>query len=395
MAKKRDDEERAEAVDVSRVLRSLRDSFNKDRGEGDKVAWNLETDLDNPTDVKEFISTGSTLLDYVISNRRNGGIPAGKITEIQGEEAAGKSLLAAHIIANVQAKGGVAVYIDTENAYNPEFARQIGVDNSRVLYLQPGTIEACFEAVEKCINAVRAKTPKGPFVIIWDSVAATPPQAEIEGDYDPNSRIGLMAKAIAKGMRKLTNTIGHEAVTMVFTNQLKMRPGVTYGDPFVTPGGKAIGYHSSVRIRLAGSTKLKDPKTGDVFAIKTTGKAVKCRMGPPHRRCVFQIQFSSGIDDVGSWREFLHERKLIEKRNGYMYMQGVPVATDPAEVVKNSAGEEIKFRESEWHELIATRPHFRDHVLDRIEGLMTIIYNKDKPHQVEGDAEPEEFESDD
>lgn len=406
MARKKAENEQPEepSQDVSKILRTLRDSFNKDRGEEDKVAWNLATDLDNPTDVKNFISTGSTLLDYVISNRRNGGIPEGKIIEIQGEEASGKSLLAAHIIANTQARGGVAVYIDTENALNPNFFRQIGVDMSRLLYLQPGTIEACFETVERCISVVRAKNTKAPFVIVWDSIAATPPQAEIEGDYDPNSRIGLMAKALAKGMRKLTNTIGHEAVTMVFTNQLKMRPGVTYGDPFVTPGGKAVPYHASVRIRLTGSTKLKDPKTGEVFAIKTAGKCMKSRLGPPHRKCTFQIHFSSGIDDIGSWRDFLHERKMIEKKNGYMYMYDVPAEDE--EVTDQKTGEitikqntgllpEIKFRESEWHDMIMTRPKFKEYVLSTIEKIMTVIYSNGKPHQVDGDVEAEEFESDD
>jgi recombination protein RecA len=379
-------------VDPAKILKTLKDSFNKDKGDDDYVAWNLSVD-ENPTSVKEFISTGSTLLDYIVSNRRNGGIPVGKITEIQGEEASGKSLIAAHIIANVQAKGGVAVYIDTENAMNPEFAKQVGVDLSKVLYLQPGTIEACFEAIEKCITFVRTKNSNALFVIIWDSIAATPPQAEIEGDYDPNSRIGLMAKALAKGMRKLTNTFGKERVTMVFTNQLKMRPGVMYGDPFVTPGGKAIPYHASARIRLSSSTKLKDQKTNEVFGIKTNGKIVKTRLGPPHRSCTFQIHFSSGIDDVGSWRDFLHERKIIEKRAGYMIMENVP----GEDVIDQKTGEikpgediaELKFRESEWNTLIETRPMFKEYVLSLLEKLMIVAYDSKAP-QVDSDSIIEE-----
>ncbi len=393
-----DGEERT--ADVGQVLRTLKNSFNKDRGELDKVAFDLTAD-ENPTDVREFISTGSTLLDYVISNRRNGGIPVGKITEIQGEESSGKSLLAAHIAANVQRQGGFVVYIDTENAYNPDFAARVGVDNKRLLYLQPGTVEACFEAVEQCITTIRAKNSNALFLIIWDSIAATPPQAEIEGDYDPNSRIGLMAKAMAKGMRKLTNTIGKDRVALVFTNQLKMRPGVMYGDPWVTPGGKAVAYHSSVRIRLESSTKLKDPKTNQVFAIKTNARAVKTRLGPPHRKCTFQIQFATGVDDVNSWRDLLHELKHIEKRGGYMYMHDVPAE----ELMDPKTGEvlpppvpveaEIKFRENEWRRIIDERPRLRAHVLSLIDAGMVVKYSSAQPHDVGDDAEVEEFQSED
>jgi recombination protein RecA len=401
MAKKKEEvkeETGDKAVNIDRVLRNLRDSFNKDRGDGDKIAWNLATDDDNPTDTKEFISTGSTLLDYVISNRRDGGVPVGKITEITGEEASGKSLLCGHIAANTQKMGGVVVYIDTENAYSPDFMRRLGVDNSKVLYLQPGTIEKCFEAVEKTITTLREKAPDRLLTIIWDSVAGTPPQAEIEGSYDANSRIGLMAKAMSIGMRKLTDTFGKERVAMVFTNQLKQKLGVMYGDPWTTPGGKALPYHASVRIRLTGSTKLKDPKTDQIFGIQTTGACKKTRLGPPHRTCRFQIHFASGVDDMGSWREFLHDRKVIEKANGFMILRDVPAedVTDPktGEILPAPAGTlvpELKFREGKWHELLAERPRLRAWVEDKVQELMTVVYEKSNPAEIE-DVQQEEFE---
>lgn len=381
--------------DVDRVLRDLKNKFNKDKGDGDAIAWNLAIDGDNPTECKEFISTGSTLLDYTISNRRNGGVPVGKITEIAGEESSGKSLICAHLAANVQKQGGFVVYIDTENAYNPDFAQRIGVDNRRVLYMQPGTIENCFEALEQSILSIRGKNTKAMFLIIWDSIAATPCQAEIEGDYDPNSRIGLMAKAMAKGMRKLTDVLGKDRVALVFTNHLKVKIGVMYGDPWTTPGGKAVPYHASVRIRLTSSTKLKDLKTGQVYAIQTSGKAYKTRLGPPHRSCKFQIQFATGIDDIGSWRDALHEVKEISKANGFMIMNNVP----GPDVIDEKTGEvtapvvgELKFRESAWRELVETRSHFRGHILDLLEKHFVVKYDKATPVDHEGEVEVESFE---
>ena len=207
-------------VDVKATVRTIRNALNRDDNE--KITWDLTKD-DSPTHVKDFISTGSTLLDYAISNRRNGGVPCGKITELQGEEASGKSLVCAHLIANTQRKGGIAVYLDTENAANPDFMRRIGVDLEKLIYVQPGTIEKAFETIEAIIKTLRAKSSSTPVTILWDSVGNTPPQAEIEGSYDANSRMGLGAKAMAMGLRKITEMVGREQITMVFTQPLTYR----------------------------------------------------------------------------------------------------------------------------------------------------------------------------
>lgn len=343
---------------ASSIIRSIRTSLNKDDDE--KLTWDL-TKEDSPTHVKEFISTGSTLLDYVVSNRRAGGIPVGKLTEIQGEEASGKSLLCAHIIANTQKLGGIAVYMDTENATNPDFMRRVGVDLQSLIYVQPGTIEKAFETIEDVIKALRAKSADIPVTILWDSIAATPPQAEIEGDYDPNSRIGLMAKALAKGLRKLTDLIGRERITLVFTNQLKQKFNVMYGDPWGTPGGKAIPYHASVRLRVSSSTKLKD-KDNTVFGIVTNGSAVKTRLGPPLRKCKFEIHFDAGIDDVGSWFNVLHENKLIEKRGGWCYIE---MPNHPP----------VQFREAGWRKLCAENVGVKAWAEQELERIMVVRYD--------------------
>ena len=360
--RKREEEEAPQeptARDPKKIIREMRTALNKDDDE--KLTWNLAEE-DSPTHVSDFISTGSTLLDYVISNRQDGGVPVGKLTEIAGEEATGKSLLCAHIIANTQRKGGIAVYLDSENAANPGFMKQVGVDLDALIYVQPGTIERSFETIEGIIKTLRGKNSKVPVTIIWDSLAGTPPQAEIEGDYDPNSRIGVGAKAMSKGLRKITDLIGKEKITLVFTNQLKMNPGAgPYGDPWVTPYGKAVPYHASVRIRLNSSTKLKDAN-GNVYGVKTNARCVKTRLGPPHRRCTFEIHFDVGVDDVGSWFTFLHEEmKLVEKRAGWCY---VDIGRDKP----------VQFREKDWRKLVSDEPAVRAWALSHLAQRLTVVY---------------------
>ncbi len=369
MAKKDKNETPLEEMSSLQLTKTLIKELN--HGAEEKMAWCLATDQDNPTDVKEFISTGSTLLDYIICNRRNGGVPVGKLTEIVGEEASGKSLLVTQILANTQKKGGLAVYIDEENALNPEFATRVGLDMAKLVYLQCGSVESVGETIEKVITLARAKDLKKIVTIVWDSVAATPPKAELEGDYDPNSRVGLQAKAIAKMMRKLTQTVGKERITLVFTNQMKVKIGVMFGDPMGTPGGKAIPYHASIRIRLFRSTELKE-EDKTVFAIHTRAKIIKGRLGPPLRTCEFDIHFANGIDDNSSIRDYLHAIGKIEKRAGWMYMK--------------VASEEKRFRATEFDGLM-TDASFREHVMTILDDHMIVKYDaKSIPDQ---DIDPE------
>lgn len=325
------------------------------------IAFNLKDP--NPTEVKDFISTGCTVLDYCIANRRNAGVAAGKLTEIVGEEASGKSLLATHILANTQKKGGIAIYLDTENAANPDFMKRIGLDIGELVYLQPGSIEECYAAIEKCILMAKAKDTQCPVTIVWDSIAATPPQAEIDGDYDPNSRIGLAGKAHAKGLRKITRMVGYDKVTLIFCNQLKVKIGVVFGDPMTTPGGKAIPYHASTRIRLTKSKEIAEGanKLKETLGFHTYAKVFKSRLGPPMRKCEFDIMFASGIDDVSAIRDYLWTRDVIKKSSGYMKMDYM--------------GEEIKFRAGEWSKRMED-PDFRAYVEDLLEELMIIKYDE-------------------
>lgn len=334
----------------------------KESNKGKDIPIAFKLNEENPTNVKYFISTGCTALDYIISNRRNGGVPGGKLTEILGLEASGKSLISTHILANTQKKeNGIGIYIDTENAANPDFMKRVGLDLNKLVYLQPRTIEECYESIEKTMIMARTKSATSPVTIVWDSTAATPPKAEVEGDYDPNSRIGLAAKAHAKGLRKLTQTVGWDSVTLVFTNQLKMNVGVLYGDKYVSPGGKAVPYHASVRIRLAKKSSIEE--NGEVVGFETTAKVIKTRLGPPSRTCNFPIMFSAGIDDFASMRDMLWDKyKLIKKAGGWWIIDCGP------------DGKEIKFRGKDFSKMLKKDEKLKNFILDKMEEKMIVKY---------------------
>ena len=380
MAKKISEVEAPKVPDTRTLARQLRNTLNKDDDE--QVTWDL-TKEDSPTHIKDWISTGSTILDYCISNRRNGGIPVGKITELQGEESSGKSLLCAHIIANTQKRGGIAVYLDTENALNPEFAQRIGVDLEKLIYVQPRTIEKSFEIIENVIKTLRAKAPNQPVTVLWDSVGNTPPQAEIEGSYDPNARMGLGAKAMAIGLRKITEMVGREQITMVFTQPLTYRMDAgMYGDPLGTKYGKALPYHSSVRLRVSSSTKLKD-KSGEIYGLVTNGRIIKSRLGTSHRTCKFEIHFDYGIDDEASWFLVLHEAGMITKDNGWCYIEALPsgrVWDKPGAYQGKDRG--VQFREAEFGNLCREDKRVRDWALDILEKLLIVTYADKRPVRV-------------
>ena len=187
---------------------------------GTKVAYFLDGTDQTPTDVSDFISTGSDMLDLAISNRPNGGIAVGRITEINGLESSGKSLLGAHLLAETQKKGGVAVYIDTETSVSRDFLTAIGVDISSMLYLHTETVEDIFEIIESIVVKIRESNKDRLVTILVDSLAAASTIVEMEADYDKDGWATSKAIVISKAMRKITQMIGREIVALVFTNQL-------------------------------------------------------------------------------------------------------------------------------------------------------------------------------
>lgn len=313
----------------------LADNLNKKfKSSNYKVAYFLEGDADAPNDVNEWISTGSTMLDLAISNRPHGGLPVGRIIEITGLEASGKSLLAAHALADTQRKGGLAVYIDTENAVSREFLEAIGVNLKDMLYVPLETVEDIFDAMDSIVESVRKNSKSRIVTIVVDSVAGASTKQEMAADYDKDGWATSKAIILSKAMRKITNFVGRERICLIFTNQLRTRLGVSFGDQWTTSGGKAIAFHSSVRLRLKSVGQIKIAKSSDqpeaVVGITTRAQVVKNRMGPPLRSVDYDIYFDSGIDDYGSWLTMMKNFNLVSQAGAwYTYTN-----TDTGEIVK-------------------------------------------------------------
>ena len=345
---------------------TLADTLNKKFSDV-KVAYFLDGTEETPTDLTEWISTGSSLLDLAISNRPNGGIPVGRITEITGMEASGKSLISAHLLANTQKKDGLAVYIDTENALNEEFDRAIGIDVSKMLYIQLETVEDIFEVIESIIMKVRESSKDRLVTICVDSVAAATTKLEQAADYEKDGWATAKALVLSKAMRKITQLIGRQRICLVFTNQLRQKLGVSFGDPWTTSGGKALQFHASCRLRLKGmgqiTTKVNDKK--QCIGIKTRAQVVKNRMGPPLKTAEFDIRFESGIDDIGSWLALMKEYKMV-KQGGSWYTY-----TD------TDTGEEIKFMSKEFESKITDDERLKTQIYDRICNAVIMAYKTD------------------
>ncbi len=355
MAKKSTVDQETVSNDLANVLA---DSLNKKfKSTNYKVAYFLEGDDTSPSDVKEWISTGSTMLDLAISNRPNGGLPVGRIIEITGLEASGKSLLAAHALANTQKKGGLAVYIDTENAVSREFLEALGIDLKEMLYVPLETVEDIFDAIDSIVEAVRKGSKDRIVTIVVDSVAGASTKVEMAADYDKDGWATSKAIILSKAMRKVTNFVGRERICLIFTNQLRTRLGVSFGDPWTTSGGKAIAFHSSVRLRLksVGQIKLKGNSGKDeILGMTTRAQVIKNRMGPPLRSVDYDIYFDSGIDDYGSWLTMMKDYGLVTQAGAwYTY-------TD------TETGEIIKFQSKDFREKLIDNPEMKNRVYQSI-----------------------------
>ena len=337
-------------ADGDNFTKELIKSLNKDKGT--RVAYNLEED-ESPTHVRRWISTGSRLLDFICANRPQGGLPEGRIVEIFGPPSIGKSHIATQIARSTQQMGGIIVYIDTENATSVENLQNLGVDVSqRFVYVDTHCTEEVLDIAEKTILKAKALDKEVPITIIWDSVAASSPKAELLGDYDKDS-IGLQARAISKGMRKITGVIGQTNSLFVILNQIRTKIGVMYGDPTTTPGGKAIPFHSSIRIKLGAGQQIKDGD--DVIGIQVSAKTVKNKVAPPFRTANFQIHFGKGIVEheevFDMLRKYCSKNDVVEEGCAYAVSgtSGWKTITK-TDVKTGEVLNERKFRKTEFNE---------------------------------------------
>jgi recombination protein RecA len=334
----------AKKSEVDSMMKDLISSINKEFGQ--RIAYNL-SEMDAPTVVKRWIDTGSIQLNYAIRNALGGGYPEGRIIEIAGLPSSGKSHLAYHAAAVVQQQGGLVVYIDTENATPVAKLADMGIDvRRRFVYCDSHCTEEVFSIIESTITKAKQVLEKDiPILVIWDSVAATSPKAELDGDYDQNS-IGLQARAISKGMRKITGVIGQNNVTLLCINQIRDAIGVMLGDPTTTPGGRAIPFHSSVRIRLGSGNQVKD-KNGNPVGIHTTVTIKKNKVAAPFRKCEFDIIFGKGI---------VEDEYLFDEVRSHCKANG-PVKKNNLEI--NISGE------GAWKELTVTDAKTGEVVLEK------------------------------
>jgi recombination protein RecA len=253
----------------------------------------------------EVIPTGSIALDVALGI---GGLPRGRVIEIYGPESSGKTTVALHAVANAQAAGGVAAFIDAEHALDPEYARALGVDTDSLLVSQPDTGEQALEIADMLIRSGALD------VIVIDSVAALVPRAEIEGEMG-DSHVGLQARLMSQALRKITGALNNSGTTAIFINQLREKIGVMFGSPETTTGGRALKFYASVRLDVRRIETLKDGT--DAVGNRTRVKIVKNKVAPPFKQAEFDIVYGEGISREGSLIDVGVEQGLIRKSGAW------------------------------------------------------------------------------
>jgi recombination protein RecA len=291
-----------DSVDEARqvALEKAVDDLTKRYGEGAIMKLGETHNLD-----VDVIPTGSLSLDVALGV---GGIPRGRVTEIFGPEASGKTTIAQHIVAEAQRLGGTGAFVDMEHAVDPKYAAACGVDVENLLISQPDTGEQALEIVEALVRSGAVD------VVVIDSVAALVPRAEIEGDMG-DAHMGLMARLMSQALRKLSGAIKQTNTAVIFTNQLRHKIGVYFGNPETTPGGHALKFYSSVRLDVR---RIQSIKVGsEIIGNRTRVRVVKNKVAPPFQQAEFDIMYNEGISKVGDLLDLAVDLDIIDRRGSY------------------------------------------------------------------------------
>lgn len=304
---------------------------------------------------ENVFSTGSLSLDLALGI---GGLPRGRMTEIFGPEASGKTTLALHVLAEAQKRGGTGVFIDAEHALDPQYAKNLGVDIDNLIVSQPDTGE---EALEIAENLTRSGAID---VVVVDSVAALVPKAEIEGEIG-DSYIGVQARLMSQALRKLTSTVSKTGVCVIFLNQLRYKIGVMFGSPFTTPGGLALRFHTSIRLEIKSTTPIKkgDTKIGDRVKIRVA----KNKLAPPFKEAEFDIIYGRGISKEGELIDFGSSYNLLEK-SGVWY---------------SYKGEKIGQGRENAIEFLITHPEIAQELEKDVRKAIGLFYNKSEDKSID------------
>ncbi len=374
MAKKKEENVKPGKIDI----KSMKKFVNKSAGIN--IAWDLNEDT--PTEVHEWIPTGSRWLDSIICRGKLAGIPVGKVTEIAGLSSAGKSYMAVQIAAKAQALGHVVVYFDAESALDSSFLLQAGVDPSEgFLYVQAVSVEKTLEAIEDLMK----EYPETQFLFIWDSIAATSSEKDLEGDFNPQSSMAVKPRIFAKAFPKLTIPLANNQCTLLLINQLKTNITSNIAEamttPYIAPGGKALEYFSSLRIwltkRKARASFVTDD-TGLRVGSEVKVKIEKSRFGSEGRTCGFKIMWG---DEV----RIQDEESLMEA----IRLSGTDkLKTGAWNTLTDSKGKEYRFRKAEWASLMTSDDGFRKAVYDIMdEEVIRKFDSEGKNFGIEDDSE--------